>query len=87
MSDFKAALAKWVREASYSLPGSEVADMLEDVLAPIRPPGRPVVLRAGRRSVEAPAVVVPVKRRGRPKGSGAQPPVAEEKGVDDGPNF
>ncbi len=73
MSDFKDTLAKWVRDATYAMPGSAVADMLEDALSSIRPPKRPVVLRSGRRPVVATSPSpTPGKRRGRPKAA-AQP--------------
>jgi hypothetical protein len=84
MSDFKAALANWVRDATYAMPGSDVADMLEDALSAIRPPNRPVVLRSGRRPVAATAVPTPPmagKRRGRPK---AQPKPEVDAGPGDG---
>lgn len=85
MSDFKASLDRWVRDAAYSMPGSAVADMLEQALAGIRPqsrspslpslPSAALTVRSGRRPVVAtsPTPTGGKRGRGRPKGALGKP--------------
>ena len=84
MIDYKDALDKWVREATYVLPGSAVADMLEETVTAIRPEGPPrgAAHRAapGRGSCRC-RHHRGGQRRGRPKGS-TRPAAPAGEGAD-----